>query len=144
MINQNTSKVIFIKSSSNKNKSKDNLPKWEEKVVLSKNVISTKSKPNLLENTTLLDSIPEEMNNSNNRINKTPNGGSDASNEAAQQIPLLSIDVNFGPNMHDKITVFANDDLKKLAYEFKQKHNLSDLLENKLYGMLSEQVKSLL
>ena len=111
---------------------------------MSKNVISTKSKPNLLENTTLLDSIPEEMNNSNNRINKTPNGGSDASNEVAQQIPLLSIDVNFGPNMHDKITVFANDDLKKLAYEFKQKHNLSDLLENKLYGMLSEQVKSLL
>lgn len=83
----------------------------------------------------ILDSIPEEP---------TPvEVSARIPQSSAETIPLLSIDVNFGPNLHDKITVFAGDDLKQLAREFTSKHGLSNALENKLLSMLQEQVRSL-
>ena len=85
--------------------------------------------------TSILDSIPEETTPVEVSA-RIPQG-------SAEQVPLLSIDVNFGPNLHDKITVFAGDDLKLLANEFTNKHGLSKALENKLLSMLQEQVRSL-
>jgi hypothetical protein len=61
----------------------------------------------------------------------------------AESIPLLSIEVNFGNDMSDKITVFTGDNLKVLSLNFAKKHKLSTTLEQKLENMLYEQVKNL-
>ena len=128
--------------------------KINSKVILhqlgQKETLSTsKSRPNLnnlfksetetlgmFDKSSVLDSIPEEGNNSEVR-SRSPQG-------VGERIPMLSIDVNFGVNLHDKITVYSGDNLRKLANEFTSKHNLSKALENKLLNMLEEQVKSIL
>ena len=97
-----------------------------------------------MERSSVLDSIPEEGNNSIGKEKSSIQGGSEKSISNLQvQCPLLSIDVNFGPNMHDKLTVYKGDDLSIIAHEFAVKHTLSESLENKLYMMLDEQVKSI-
>lgn len=135
----------IVQTDRNKYKNKSMLSNWNQKEI-SKNA---KSRPNLnnlfkaetesvsnLEKSKILDSIPEEGNNSDVR-SRSPQG-------VAERIPMLSIDVNFGVNMHDKITVYSGDNLKQLAGDFTVKHNLSKALEVKLLNMLEEQVKSIL
>ena len=135
----------IIQTDRYKYKNKSLLSQWNHKEKL----VNSKSRPNLnnllksetevigtFEKSAILDSIPEEGNNSEVR-SRSPQG-------VGEKIPMLSIDVNFGVNMHDKITVFTGDNLKKLANEFTVKHNLSKALEGKLLNMLEEQVKSIL
>lgn len=92
---------------------------------------------NMTSSITDLHSIPEEVNTvAVEQSMKPPQG-------TLEKVPLLSIDVNFGPEMHDKITVYQGDDLKQLANEFKTKNGLTKMLESKLLSMLQEQVKNL-
>jgi hypothetical protein len=114
-----------------KEKNKFLLKKWNKKEKVERSISKVEIN-SLLAN---LDCIPEEVISSDN-ANKMPQG-------EVETIPLLSIDVNFGPNMHDKITVYLGDNLKQLAHEFTVKHKLTKALENKLFNMLEDQVKKL-
>lgn len=139
---QAKAKAILQQKQKKKEKNRELLKQWHKKEIQNNPQIQP-FKPKVFEVATVLDEIPEETSNSLTK-QKSPQRGSDESHDNSEQIPLLSIDVNFGLDKHDKITVFQNDDLKKLANDFKTRHGLSKSLEDKLYGMLSEQVKSIM
>ena len=60
-----------------------------------------------------------------------------------QPVPLLSIDVNFGEDLDDKIEIYSGDNLKQLSEEFSIKHNLTPAMKKKLMNMLEVQVDNL-
>ena len=135
-----------------KEKNRELLRKWHQKEVEKKSKVTEEPKFIVFDSSAVLEDIPEEINtvitpstplSQNNMSNKTAQGGAEPSSTDNTPVPLLSIDVNFGPEMHDKITVFANDDLNELAKTFAKKHNLPPNLEDKLQRMLNEQVNSI-
>jgi hypothetical protein len=57
--------------------------------------------------------------------------------------PLLFIDVNLGPDKAERIVVFEGDTADDLATRFAQRHNLNDIMREKLQSLILFELQSL-
>ena len=64
--------------------------------------------------------------------------------EAEEDIPLLFVDVNLGPENYKRIVLYEGDDPETVAADFAQANDLDESMREKLTDLLKKQISSVL